>query len=56
MENTRKRVDVKLITNQKQLLKYSSKSTYVSRKIFNENLVAVHKIKETLVLDTGQHM
>jgi len=47
MENTRKRVDVKLITNQKQLLKYSSKPTYVSRKIFNENLVAVHKIKET---------
>ena len=28
-----------------------SKPTYVSSKIFNENLVAVHKIKETLTLN-----
>ena len=31
-----------------KLLKLTSKPTYVSRKIFNENLVAVHKMKETL--------
>ena len=29
----------------------TSKPTYVSSKIFNENLVAVHKIKETLTLN-----
>ena len=51
MENIRKRVDVKLITNEKKLLKMTSKPTYVSSKIFNENLVAVHKIKETLTLN-----
>jgi len=33
------------------LLKLSSKPTFVSSKIFNDNLVAVHKIKETLKLD-----
>ena len=51
MENIRKRVDVKLITDEDKLLKYASKPTYVSSKIFNEYLVAVHKIKETLTLN-----
>ena len=51
MENLRKRVDVRLVTNENKLLKLTSKPTYVSSKIFNENLVAVHKIKETLTLN-----
>ena len=51
MENIRKRVDVRLVTNEKKLLKMASKPTYVSSKIFNENLVAVHKIKESLTLN-----
>ena len=51
MENLRKRVDVRLVTDENKLLKLASKPTYVSSKIFNENLVAVHKIKETLTLN-----
>ena len=51
MENIRKRVDVRLVTNEKKLLKMVAKPTYVSSKIFNENLVAVHKIKESLTLN-----
>ena len=51
MENIRKRVDVRLVTDEKKLLKLTSKPTYVSSKIFNENLAAVHKIKETLTLN-----
>ena len=51
MENIRKRVDVRLVTDEKKLSKYTSKPTYVSSKIFNDNLVAVHKIKETLTLN-----
>ena len=51
MENIRKRVDVRLVTDEKKLLKLTSKPTYVSSKIFNENLVAVHKIKEKLTLN-----
>ena len=51
MENLRKRVDVRLITDKNKLLKLASRPTFVSSKIFNENLVAVHKIKETLTLN-----
>ena len=56
MENLRKRVDVRLITDEKKLLKMTSKPTYVSSKIFNENLVAVHKIKETLTLNKPSYV
>ena len=51
MENLRKRVDVRLVTDESKLLKLASKPTYVSAKIFNEDLVAIHKIKETLTLN-----
>ena len=51
VENLRKCVDVRLIADKKKLIKIVSKPTYVSSKIFNENLVAVHKIKEILTLN-----
>ena len=51
MENLCKWVDVRLVTNEKKLDKLTAKPTYVSSKIFNENLVAVHKVKETLTLN-----
>ena len=51
MENLHKRVDVRLVTNEKKLDKLTSKPTFVSSKIFNENLMAVHKVKETLTLN-----
>ena len=51
MEKLRKGVDVRLITIQKKLIKIVSKPTYVSSKIFNENLVSIHKIKEVLTLN-----
>ena len=56
MENIRKRVDVRLVTDQKKLSKLVSKPTYVNSKIFNEDLVAVHKIKKTLTLDRTAHV
>ena len=51
MESLRKRVDIELVTNEKKLDKLTSKPTYVSSKIFNKNLMAVHKIKKTLTLN-----
>ena len=51
MENLRKRVDVRLVTDEKKLDKLTSKPTYVSCKIFNENLMAVHNFKETFTLN-----
>ena len=50
MENLRKRVDVRLVKNEKELTKLVSKPTYACSKICNENLVAVYRIKETLTL------
>ena len=51
MENIRKRVNVKLVTDVKKLLKWTSKPTYINSKIFNENLVALHNIKEEIKLN-----
>ena len=46
MENLCKWVDVRPVTNEKKLDKLTSKPTYVSSKIFNENLMAVNKVKK----------
>ena len=51
MEYLCKQVDVRLVTNEKKLAKLTSKPTYISSKIFYENLMAVHKVKETLTLN-----
>ena len=55
-ENLRKRVDVRLVTDKSKLSKLASKPTYVNSEIFTEDLVAVHKIKETLKLDRPAHV
>ena len=55
-ETLRKRVDVRLVTDKSKLSKLASKPTYVNSKIFTEDLVAVHKIKETLKLDRPAHV
>ena len=55
-ENLRKRVDVRLVTDQNKLSKLASKPTYVNSKIFTEDLVVVGKIKETLKLDTPAYV
>ena len=52
----RKRVDVRLVTDEKKLLKLTPKPTYVSCKIFKKNLVAIHKIKETQTLNRPAHV
>ena len=56
VENSRKRVNVKLVTEYKKLDKLTSKPTYVSGKIFNKNLMAVHKIKEGLTLNRAAYV
>ena len=51
MENLRKRINVKLVTNEDKLIKLASKPNYISSKMFNDNLFAVHSIKECLLLN-----
>ena len=48
MENIRNRVDIKLITNEKEVEKLISKPNFNHRTIFTENLIAVH-MKRTKV-------
>ena len=48
MENIRNRVDIKLITNEKEAKKLISKPNFEHRTIITENLIAVH-MKKTKV-------
>jgi len=44
------------VTNETRLQKLTAKPTYVSSKIFNENLVGVHSKKERLLLDKPSYV
>ena len=45
------RVDVRQVNNKKDSLKWASKPNYVSQKILDNDLVAIHKIKSSLALN-----
>ena len=51
MQNLRKRVNVKLINNEKDYLKCVSRPTLFSRRFLKKNLVAIHKVKPVLLLN-----
>ena len=46
----RKRINVRLVSNAKDFLKYTSRPTYVTHKLFNKDYAAIHEIKPVLVL------
>ena len=50
MENKRKRCNIQLVTDP-EMLRLAARPTYVSHKIFHENLVAVHYIQTKLLMD-----
>ena len=51
MENLRKKINVRFVNNKKDFLKYTSKPTYVTHKLFNKNFAATHEIKQVLILN-----
>ena len=51
MENLRKRINVRLVNNAKDYLKYVSKPTFISQKNFSGDFAAIHEIKPVLVLN-----
>ena len=51
MENLRNRINVRLVNNEKYHLKCASNPSYISHKIFDNNLVAIHKCKLALKLN-----
>lgn len=51
LENQRKHQDVKLLNNQKRARKLTCKPSFHAFRIFNENLVAIHMLKQRLYLN-----
>ena len=51
MKNLRKRINVRLVNNEKDFLKYTSRPTHITHKIFGKNYAAIHEIKPVLMLN-----
>ena len=50
MGNVRKRINVWLVNNEKDLLKYTIRPTHITPKIFDKNYAVFHGIKPVLTL------
>ena len=50
IENLRKRMNV-VVSNVKDFLKYTSKPTHITHKIFGKNYATIHEIKPVLTLN-----
>ena len=50
MENLQKRINVRLVNNKRDFLKYTSRPTQITHKIFGESYAAIHEIKPVLML------
>ena len=51
MENLRKRINVRLVNNKKDFLKYTSRLTHITHKIFDKSYAAICEIKPVLTLN-----
>ena len=51
IENLQKRINVRLVNNEKGFLKYTSRPTHITHKVFDKNYAAIHKIKSVLTLN-----
>ena len=51
IENLRKRINVRRVNNEKDFLKYTSRPTHITHKIFDKNYAAIHEIKPVLMLN-----
>ena len=50
MENLRKRINVRRVNNKTDFLRYTSRPTHISHKIFDKHYAAIHEIKPVLTL------
>ena len=51
MKKLGKRITVILVNNEKDFLKYTSKPTHITHKIFGKNYASIHEIKPVLMLN-----
>ena len=51
MENLRKKINVRLVNNIEDFLKYTRKPNYIDCKFFSGNFAPIHEIKPALILN-----
>ena len=51
MENLRKRMNVRLVNNEKEFLKYASRPTYIGYEKIGKDYAAIPEIKPVLTLN-----
>ena len=51
MENLQKRINVRLVNDETDFLKYTNRRTHSTHKIFGKNYAAIHEIKPVLTLN-----
>ena len=51
MENLRKRINVRVVSNENDFLKYTSRPTHITYIVFDKNYAAIHETKPVLTLD-----
>ena len=56
MEILQKRINVRLINNAEDFLKYANKPTYITHKIFGKDYAVIHEIKPVLILNKPIHV
>ena len=56
MENLRKRISVKVVSNEKDFLKHVSKPNFISTRIFDKNYAAIYQIKPVLKINIAVYV
>ena len=51
MESLQKRIKVRIVNNEDDFLKHTSRPTHITHKIFDKNCAAIHEIKPVLLLN-----
>ena len=51
MANLRKRINVRLVNNGKDFLKYTRRPTHITHKLFGKDYAAIHEIKPVSILN-----
>ena len=50
LENLRKRINARLVNNEKYFLRYTSRPTYITHKVFGKYYTAINESKPVLIL------
>ena len=56
IENLRKRIKIRVVRNSQDVIKYTSRPTYVNWKVLENNLAAIYEKKISLTLNKPIHV